>query len=64
MLSDKDHVKQMQLFNFMNCLEVGRQTNLSLHHHQKKKDPSVALGTPSVTLRISRQWRMSSEQRI
>ena len=29
-----------------------------------KKDPSVALRKPSVTLKISRKWWMSSKQRI
>ena len=53
-------------FNFMNCLSSWTPDKLhgSLHPPLKTKDPFVALGTPSVTLKISPKWRISSEQQI
>ena len=53
-LSDKWYIRQMKLFDFMNCRVSWTPDKLhgSLHP-PPKKDPSVALGTPSVTLKIS-----------
>ena len=45
--------------------QVVRQTScMDFCPCHQKRDTSVALGTPNVTLKISRKWRMSSEQRI
>ena len=64
-LSDKWYVRQMKLFKFMNCRTSWTPDKLrgSLPP-PPKKDPSAALGTPRVTLKISRKWWMNSEQRI
>ena len=52
-LSDMWYVRQMELFNFMNCW--ASWTPDELHgslHPPTKIDPTVALSTPSVTLKI------------
>ena len=57
-LSDKWYIRQMKLFNFMNC-------RASWTLDKSQISPSVTkLGTPSLTLKISQKWWMSSEQRI
>ena len=58
-LPDRWYVRQMKLFNFMDCRASWTPGKLhgSLHLPPKnKKDPSVALGTPSVTLKILPKW--------
>ena len=42
-----------EIFNFMNCRQVERQSScMDLSLLYQKKDPSVALRTPSMALKI------------
>ena len=68
-LSDKWYVRKMKLVLKMKMklsgkLKARQVIWISASVTKKKKDASVALGTPSVTLKILRKWRISSEQRI
>ena len=53
----------MKLFNSYRASWMPNKLPVSLPP-PPKKDPSVAIGTPIVTLKISRKWWMSSEQRM
>ena len=51
-------------FNELSGRLDARQVTWIFPSATKKEDPSVALGTPSVTLKISPKWWISSEQGI
>ena len=50
---DTSDMSANEIFNFLNCRQVERQSScMDLSLLYQKKDPSVALRTPSMALKI------------